>query len=203
MPDGPTVGDDGDDFQGYGGGFGSVESPDGDDHRDLLNDLPEDDGTSDGPGRSPHVGEGLTDLERDQLDELERIRAAEGARDRFERSTGLSELGSGGRGETAIDRDALAVIDAAERFGVDPDTSEQAEAERGAIAEALAITAKKRNAKRAEHTFYATIARTTTQGNSLMVTMKVPWEFKDQVNKALDTLPWNCLVTMKEVDPGG
>jgi hypothetical protein len=36
-----------------------------------------------------------------------------------------------------------------------------------------------------------------------MVTMKVPWEFKDQVNKALDTLPWNCLVTMKEVDPGG
>jgi hypothetical protein len=97
----------------------------------------------------------------------------------------------------------LAVIDAADRFGVDPDTSEQAEKERGVIAEALAISAKKRNAKLAEHTFYATIQRTTTQGNSLMVTMKVPWEFKDQVNKALDSLPWNCLVTMKEVDPGG
>lgn len=94
----------------------------------------------------------------------------------------------------------MAVIDAAERFGVDLDRSEQAEAERGKIAEALSIVARKRNARLAEHTFYATIARTTTQGNSLMVTMKVPWEFKDQVNKALDTLPWNCLVTMKEVD---
>lgn len=200
MLDDPTGPDDLDDPEGYGGGLRSVESSDGDDHRDLLDDVPEDDRESDGPGRGSNAGQGLTDAEREQLDELERIRAAEGARDRYERSTGLSELGGGGGGETAIDRDALAVIDAAERFGVDPDTSQQAEAERGKIAEALTIHAKKKNARLSEFNFYATIARTTTQGNSLMVTMKVPWEFKDEVNRALGSLPWNCFVTMKEVD---
>jgi hypothetical protein len=112
-------------------------------------------------------------------------------------------LGGGGRGETAIDRDALAVIDASERFGVDQDTSEVAETEREAIAEALAIQAKRRTARLAEYNFYATVNRTTTQGNSLLVTLKVPWEFKDEINRALNTLPWNCMVKMTEIDPNG
>lgn len=203
MPDQTEQGDDGFDRDGDETGLRSLESPDGDDHRDVFDDLPEDDGTGDGPGRSPHAGEGLTDAEREQLDELERIRAAEGARDRYERSAGLSQLGGGGRGETAIDRDALAVIDASERFGVDQDTSEVAETEREAIAEALAIQAKRRTARLAEYNFYATVNRTTTQGNSLLVTLKVPWEFKDEINRALNTLPWNCMVKMTEIDPNG
>ena len=107
-------------------------------------------------------------------------------------------MGSGGGGGSSADRDALAVIDAAGRFGLEDD-SEVAEAERDRIREALALHAARPLKKEEEFNFYAIIAKQSTQGNSVILTLKVPWEEREEVFRSLDTMPFAATVTLNKI----
>ena len=144
------------------------------------------------------AGEGLTADERELADERDRIRELERTRDRFERFAGDRGMGDGGGG-LATANDALAVIDASERFGVAAleDDSEQTLLERQRIAEALAEYARKPSRPADEYSFYAVIQKqgTTSQGN-ISLNLEVPWEHRHEVFRALGEMPFACLIKM-------
>ena len=97
----------------------------------------------------------------------------------------------------------MAVIDAAERFGADAlaDDSEEAIRERARISTALAEHARKPTPPVDEYRFFGIVSKqsTSNQGN-LILTMEVPWEHRHQVWKALESMPFACMVTMKGVE---
>lgn len=97
----------------------------------------------------------------------------------------------------------MAVIDAAERFGTDAlaDDSDEAVLERARISTALAEHAQRPSPPPDEYRFFGIVSKqqTTNQGN-LLLTMEVPWEHRHQVWKALETMPFACMVTMKGVE---
>ena len=142
--------------------------------------------------RVAYAGPGLTEPERELADEQERIR------DRFERLARDSGMGGGGGG-LASDDDAMAVIDAADRFGVAAleDDSEQTIQERERIAMALADFAVKAPKPANEYHFFGIIQKqsTTSQGN-INLTIEVPWEHRHEVFRALAEMPFACLIRL-------
>lgn len=198
MPGEATEGDDGLDPEGLGSDLDGLDGESEGNHWELLNDVQTDDGESDWAGRGDNAGSGLTEPERELADERNRLRELERARDRFESATGLSDLGSGGGGLTSADRDALAVIDAARRFGLD-DTSEVSELERDRIREALALHASKPPKPNDEFNFFAIIAKQTTQGTNVILTLKVPWEYREEVFRSLETMPFAANIHMTDI----
>jgi hypothetical protein len=155
------------------------------------------DGEGERLGGNVDPGPGLTDPERELADELERTRELERARDRFERFARDSTVGGGGGGSSA-ERDALAVIDASERFGVDD--SEIAQKERDSITEALALHASKPAPPPDEFTFYAHVDKQQTAGKSIVLTLRVPWEHRWEVFKSLDEMPFSALIRLKKAE---
>lgn len=198
MPSDSESGDDGLDSESYGDDLEGGEGTDFRDDPELLADVLADDLEGDRPGRGFDVGPGLTESERELADERNRIRELESARDRFERFAGDGELGSGGRTGSPADRDALAIVEAAERFGVDED-DEQANAELESIAEALSIQAKALPKRLSEYEFYGIIGSVATRGTNIVLTMKIPWEFREEVWRAADTMPFAATIKMTEV----
>ena len=195
MPGGPTEGDGWVDREGDHDGIDLSEAADGLDESVL----PGYDYESDRAGGGADSGTGLTEPERELADELDRTRALEATRDRFERFAGNGAMG-GGRGTgSSVDRDALAIIDAAGRFGLDDD--EETEKERLAISDALAAAALAPPKKLDEYTFYAIVAEQKTRGNNILLTMKVPWEHREEVFRAMETMPFAAMVRMNEVRP--
>jgi hypothetical protein len=190
-------GDDGLDSESYGDDLESLDGSDVLDDRELQGDLHRDHDQSDLPGRGLILGEGLTEYERELADERNRIRELESTRDRFERFAGDGELGSGG-GANAADRDALAVIDAAERFGLE-EIDEHAQAELDSISEALAIQARALPKRLNEYEFYGIIAAQSTKGTNILLTIKVPWEWREEVFRAMDTMPFAATIKMTDV----
>ncbi len=110
-------------------------------------------------------------------------------------------MGGGGGTGSPGERDALAVIDAARRVGLEEDDDE-AVAERERITAALAIHAERPQRNLDEYHFFAIITKQTAdrQGD-LALTMKVPWEHREEVFRALETMPFQAMVTMREVAP--
>lgn len=190
-------------------GVGSDPEGDPDDYEFGVDAGEDDDGGvlsgdlgGDGVGRDIDPGPGLTESERELADELDRTRELESARLRFERAARDSEAGAdGGRVGHLNDRDALAVIDAAGRFGLDEDLSDLDQAEISSITEALAVHAGRPAKDPSEYNFYAIIQNQTTRGNSVILTLKVPWEHRDEVFRALDTMPFSAMVKMTEIGP--
>ncbi|MDA4119768.1 MAG: hypothetical protein OK436_04185 [Thaumarchaeota archaeon] len=148
------------------------------------------------PGRDFDPGPGLTEPERELADELERIRELERARDRVGRLTGSGEVGYGGGGSSPEDRDALAIIDAAGRFGLE--VSEKDEEERQLVKQALADFAALPPKKVNEYTFLAIVEKQATAGRKLVLSLAVPWECRDEVFRSLETMPFSCKVTLSE-----
>ena len=105
-------------------------------------------------------------------------------------------MGDGGGG---TDADALAVIDAAARFGTDAlaDDSDEATLERQRISQALLENARKPKPDPDTYVFYASVTKqsTNTQGN-ILLSLEVPWECRHQVFKALEVMPFSCLVKL-------
>ena len=93
----------------------------------------------------------------------------------------------------------MAVIDAAERFGVAAleDDSEQTIQERERIAMALADFAVKAPKPANEYHFFGIIQKqsTTSQGN-INLTIEVPWEHRHEVFRALAEMPFACLIRL-------
>jgi hypothetical protein len=196
VPKGPAAGDDGDDHQGDLDHLPTSNGADGFDdpgvhHRDLGGD-----GEGEWAGRDVDPGPGLTEPERELADELNRIRELDRARDRVERLAGDGPPGRGGRGASPEDRDALAIIAAAERFGLE--ASEKDREERDLIKTALASRGSEPK-RPDEYSFYAIISKQTTEGRSIVLNLRVPWEFKDEVFRALETMPFAAQVTMREL----
>jgi hypothetical protein len=199
MPSQDSEGDDGLDPAGVGSDYVGIDGESEGDHSDLFADLHEDDFRGDGLSRGADVGPGLTEPERELIDEQNRIRDLERARDRFESSSGLSALSGGGGGESAAERDAVAVIDAAGRFGL-VETSEVDERERDDIIQALALHAQRDPKADSEYNFYAIIAKQATQGESILLTLKVPWEHREEVFRAIDTMPFSAMIRMTQIE---
>jgi hypothetical protein len=198
MSDESTEGDGDLDSPGYGEDHDGSFSADVGDEQELLDHLQGDHRESDGPGRSAPDWSGLTEPERELADERNRIRELETTRDRLERFAGDGELG-GGRGTgSPADRDALAVIEAAERFGVDED-DEQAQRELDAISEALAIHAERPPKPENVYEFYGIVSGQTTKGTNVILTIKVPWEWREEVWRAMDTMPFATTIRMTDV----
>jgi hypothetical protein len=198
MPSQDSEGDDGLDPEGVGPDLDGLDIESEGNHWELLEDVHGDDGEGDRPGRGFDAGPGLTEPEREAADERNRLRELERARDRFESATGLSDLGGGGGSGTSADRDALAVIDAAGRFGLDAD-SEVDEAERDRIREALALHATKPPKPDDEYNFFAIIAKQATQGTNVILTLKVPWEFREEVFRSLETMPFAANIRLTDI----
>lgn len=175
--------------------------PDGFDESALREDVRPDDIESDGPSGGFDSGTGLTEPERELADELNRQRELGYAASRLERYAGNGSPGSGGGVGSPVDRDALAIIDAAGRFGLEDDDA-QAQKERESITEALAIQAQAPPKRLDEYNFYAIIASQGTKGNSVILTLKVPWEHREEVFRAMDTMPFAAMVKMTEVSGG-
>lgn len=91
----------------------------------------------------------------------------------------------------------MAVIVAAERFGVD--ATEQDERERAAIKEALAVSAQLDSKRLDEFSFYAIVKSQSTQGQSIILNLRIPWEHRDEVFRAMETMPFAAQVTMREL----
>lgn len=120
----------------------------------------------------------------------------ERARDRIERLARDGDLGGGGGGGSPEDRDATAVILAAERFGLE--ASDRDEDERNKIKAALAT--HDAPAKRPdEFSFYAIVQKQQTAGRSIILNLQVPWEHRDEVFRALETMPFSAQVVMREL----
>lgn len=202
MPRKTESGDDGLDSEGDFDDLSSLEGPDGLDDQDLFDDLLRDDEESDRPGRSPLDGSGLTDPERELADRLERVRERERIATRYQRLARDGPMGNGGGGGSSADRDALAIIEAAGRFGLDEDDQVAAE-ERSTIARALTAYTTRPPKNLSEYNFYAIIAKQATQGTNVLLTLKVPWEHRDEVFRALDTMPFAAMVKITEVQSGG
>lgn len=197
MPEGPAAGDGDRHHDGNGDDYQGSDQTDGGNDGDLQDGDLGSSGEGDGLGRGTYAGEGLTEPERELADELERTRGLEAARDRLERLAGDGP--DGGGGGSVVDRDALAVIDAAGRFGVDEDT-EEASQERAAIAAALALHAIAPPPDPKVHTFPALISKQETRGTSIVLTMRVPWECREVVFNAMETMPFNAVVQMTEIE---
>jgi hypothetical protein len=144
---------------------------------------------------------GLTEPERELADELDRIRGLEATRDRFVRDAGIGP-GSGGSGAVSgIDRDALAIVQAAGRFGgVELTDEEMAEVE--AITDALAQHAVEPPPDPDVYRFRAVIVKQgTTATGQISLTMTIPWEYHDEVFRSLDTMPFTARIEMTGVAP--
>jgi hypothetical protein len=99
----------------------------------------------------------------------------------------------------SVDRDALAVIDAAGRFGI-LDLTDEELAEVDTITDALALHAAKPPDDPDVYRFYAVITKQgTTATGQITLTMTVPWEHHDEVFRALDTMPFTAMVKMTEI----
>lgn len=196
MPDNPAEGDDGVDLNGDQGGVGIGFTADVEDDLGLLDGDQRDHGEGEWTRRDFDPGEGLTEPERELADERNRIRELERARDRVERSARDGDLGGGGGGTSPEDRDAAAIILAAERFGLE--ASERDEEERAKIKEALAVHSGP--VKRPdEYSFYAIVKSQQTAGQSIILNLRVPWEHRDEVFRALETMPFRAQVVMREL----
>ncbi|MDA4120186.1 MAG: hypothetical protein OK436_06320, partial [Thaumarchaeota archaeon] len=151
---------------------------------------------SEWPSRDFDPGPGLTEPERELADELERVRDLERARDRVGRLTGSGEVGYGGRGSSPEDRDALAIIDAAGRFGLE--VSDKDEEERQLVRQALAEFAAKPPKPVDEYQFMAIIEKQSTAGRKLILQLTIPWDFREEVFRSLESMPFTCKVTLSD-----
>lgn len=104
-------------------------------------------------------------------------------------------MGSGGGGSPE-DEDVRAILLAAERFGLE--ASERDEEERDSIRQALA-THQATPKRLDEYSFYAIVKSQQTSGQSIILTLRVPWEHRDEVFRALETMPFAAQVTMREL----
>jgi hypothetical protein len=186
------------------------ETDDGLDFDRDTDDLPSSNGSNGGddplvlggdeagewPSRDFDPGPGLTEPERELADELERVRDLERARDRVGRLTGSGEVGYGGRGSRPEDRDALAIIDAAGRFGLE--VSDKDEEERQLVKQVLADHAALPPKKLDEFTFMAIIEKQSTAGRKIVLQLTIPWESREEVFRSMETMPFNCMVTISE-----
>jgi hypothetical protein len=105
-------------------------------------------------------------------------------------------MGSRG-GESPEDRDARAVLVAAERFGLE--TSDRDREEEDAIKEALALHASLPPKDLKEYSFYAHVTSQQTAGRAIRLSLLVPWEHRDEVFRALETMPFAAQVTLREL----
>lgn len=202
MPRNDSAGDDHGDLDGDREDFGSGDGTDAWDDDGLHDSDSGRDEPGDGPSGGFDAGTGLTEPERELADELNRRRELAATRSRFERAAGNGPLGDGGGG-FAVDHDALAVIDAARRFGVDEAEDAAAYAEREAITAALAASAERPPKQLDQYDFYAIIDKqATTKMGNISLTLLVPWEFHEEVFRALETMPFRAMVRMTEVEPG-
>jgi hypothetical protein len=76
-----------------------------------------------------------------------------------------------------------------------------AQKELDAISEALAIHAQLPPKKENVYEFYGVIATQSTKGTNVILTIKVPWEWREEVWRAMDTMPFAA--TIKMTDVGG
>ena len=181
----------------------SSDRSDGPDLDGLLNGEPGSDWESLPPSGNDPVGPRLTESERELADELERRRELARHRDRLERSARDGAVGSGGGGVAASDDDAMAIILAARRLGDDAglDQTPETLAERELIAEALATYARRPTRDPDEYVFYAVIDKqTTNRDGNLVIQMTVPWDHRHEVFRALETMPFAAMITMRGVE---
>ena len=85
---------------------------------------------------------------------------------------------------------------AAEGFGLE--AGERDEQERAKIRELLAQIPP-RQRKVDEYSFYAIVQKQATAGRSIILNLQVPWEHRDEVFRALETMPFSAQVTMREL----
>ena len=192
MPDRESENGNGLDFDGDADDLGLSDFTDGEHDQSVLGG----DEGGEWPGRDFDPGPGLTEPERELADELERVRDLERARDRVGRLTGSGAVGDGGGSSSPEDRDALAIIDAAGRFGLE--VSEKDEEERQLVKQALADFASLPPKKVNEYTFLAIVEKQATAGRKLVLSLAVPWECRDEVFRSLETMPFSCKVTLSE-----
>src|SRR3974390_20154 len=181
------------DHQGDGDHYDPGDEADGGADRQFPDSFERSRDEGDLAGGGADLGEGLPEPERELADELERRRGLEAARHRLERLAGDGT--DGRRGGSLVDRDALGVIAAARDFGVDEDTAE-AEAERLAITDALLEAAQQPPPDPSVHTFAALISKQETRGTSIVLTLRIPWEHRDAVFRAMETMPFSAMVSL-------
>ena len=150
--------------------------------------------------RDAYAGPGLTDPERELADERNRIRELERTRDRFERFAADRGLG-GGRGTSVGDDDALAIIDAAARFGASAvDDSDAVIQERERIAAILTDFAQRDPKPKDEYHFYAVVNKQSTDRNgNINLVLSVAWEQRAEVFRAMEQIPFQCFIRMSSV----
>lgn len=107
----------------------------------------------------------------------------------------------GGRsGAGGIESDALAIIHASQRFG---ELDEEDQEERTRIADALAIHAQLPSRQIGEYDFYGVITgQSTTATGQIKLSVTVPWECREDIWQALETMPFKAQFRMREL-PGG
>jgi hypothetical protein len=196
VPDRQPEADDGFDHDGDLDDLSGGNGADGLDDQSLLDGDGRGDGEGEWVSRDFDPGPGLTEPERELADELNRTRELERARDRVERLARGSAMGGGG-GESPEDRDALAVLVAAERFGLE--TSDRDREEENSIKEALALHASQGPKNLSEYSFYAHVTSQQTAGRAIRLSLLVPWEHRDEVFRALETMPFAAQVTLREL----
>lgn len=93
----------------------------------------------------------------------------------------------------------MAIIDASRRFG---ELDEEDQEERVRIADALAIHAHLPSKQLGEYQFYGIVtSQATTQSGQIKLSIVVPWEFREEVWAALETMPFKAMFQVREVSP--
>ena len=169
------------------------------DDEGVLDDLLADDQGRDGFGGDLDFGEGLTAPERELADERNRTAEREAAFNRLERFARDGEMGGRG-GAGSVESDALAIIEAAGRFG---ELDEDDDAERHKIADALSIHSSRPSKQIGEYQFFGIInSLATTATGQFKIVVTIPWEFREEVLAALETMPLKAMFNVREIaDP--